>query len=69
MPEKQKTKRPVREYRVVATYIDRPSEKDYAANLKEVRELEHFFKRHGCDGLRVEKWVEGIGYVLNEGNQ
>jgi hypothetical protein len=53
-------------YRVVATYIDRSSESDYAANLKEVRELERFFKRHGCDGLRVEKWVEGIGYVLHE---
>lgn len=56
-------------YRVVATYIDRPSEKDYAANLKEVRELENFFQCHGCDGLRVEKWVDGIGYVLNEGLQ
>jgi hypothetical protein len=53
-------------YRVVATYIDRPSQKDYAVNLKEVRELEHFFKRHGCDGLRVEKWVDGIGFVLHE---
>jgi hypothetical protein len=66
MPEKQKAKRYVMRYRVVATYIDRPSESDYAVNLKEVRELEHFFKRHGCDGLRVEKWVDGIGYVLNE---
>ena len=66
MPEQQKAKRPERLYRVVATYIDRPSEADYAANLKEVRELENFFHRHGCDGLRVEKWVDGIGYVLNE---
>lgn len=66
MPKEQKTKRRARVYRVVATYIDRPGEKDYAENLKEVRELENFFHRHGCDGLRVEKWVEGIGYVSHE---
>ena len=64
----QKKPKPPR-YRVVATYIDRPSEHDDAQTRREAKVAEREFRRRGCDGLRVEVYVEGIGYVLDEGNK
>ena len=54
-------------FQVVATWIDGRTQKENACDRREVRELCDWFRiREKSDGLYVNRYVEGIGYVLDE---
>jgi hypothetical protein len=54
-------------FEVVATWKCGKTLRDFAYNRREVRELCDWFRmREKCDGVYVNRHVEGIGYVLDE---
>lgn len=52
-------------YQVVATWTDGRTARENAYNRKDVRELCDWY-RDKSDGLYVNRYVDGIGYVLDE---
>ena len=53
-------------YRAIGTSISYGKKTLYTTTLASAQRGLEFLSSHGCDGLRIEKWTEGIGYELHE---
>lgn len=54
-------------YQVVGTWVDGKTEVVNAYNSREADDMCAWFRdKEGSDGVYVNRYVDGIGYVLNE---